>query len=332
LFSADSSSSYCSGALHGPERGQNQALAFGRVGLKARLLCFAKYFTLTEDNMGIYNSFAVNLRRHCLEFQSIAEVCRGIDINRQQFNKYLAGQMLPNSRTLQRICSFLKVSEEELFQNTADLVAAPVTNNFGNNTVASHELHRFIAALEPKLKIDDEVIRPGYYFCYFPLQNFGSLLLRSLIVVTKQDGMAKFSRLTIVPARGKRGSLLARGRHTGIVFASAREIYLLGVQKEFQSQCSIISIDRAYNLKSSIYQGMALTRGANAQMASRVAIEYLGPKTNIRMAIKSLGPVEISSPGLNRHIVAILAPRPTQLDNQVSAINEDRLFSESLPM
>jgi transcriptional regulator with XRE-family HTH domain len=281
--------------------------------------------------MGIYNSFAVNLRRHCLEYGSIAEVCRGIDINRQQFNKYLAGQMLPNSRTLQRICNYFKINEEELFKNTVEPISNVLVDQFENNSAAMAEIYRNLAAMEHKLRVGDDVIRSGYYFCYFPLQNYADRLLRSLIMINKVDGVARFTRLTLVPSREKRGRFLARGRHSGIVFANSREIYLFGLEKGAESQFSLISIDRAYNLRSSIYQGMALTRGANAQMASRVAIEYLGTKTDIRSAIRALGPLDTNSVSLNTHIAAILKPRPTHLDNQVAAINEDRLFSESLP-
>ena len=65
--------------------------------------------------MSLHFKFAANLRRKCADFGSIAEVCRGVGINRQQFNKYLAGNSIPNALTLRKICIFLDIQEQSLF-------------------------------------------------------------------------------------------------------------------------------------------------------------------------------------------------------------------------
>ena len=40
-------------------------------------------------------AIAENLRLLSSYYKSVAEVCRRLDINRQQFNKYLSGQTAP---------------------------------------------------------------------------------------------------------------------------------------------------------------------------------------------------------------------------------------------
>jgi hypothetical protein len=47
--------------------------------------------------------FAENLRLLCSHYASVAEVCRRIGINRQQFNKYLSGASTPSLHSLRRI-------------------------------------------------------------------------------------------------------------------------------------------------------------------------------------------------------------------------------------
>ncbi len=59
--------------------------------------------------------FAENLRLLCSHYASVAEVCRRIGINRQQFNKYLSGASSPSLHTLRRICDFFGVEEGEIF-------------------------------------------------------------------------------------------------------------------------------------------------------------------------------------------------------------------------
>ena len=41
--------------------------------------------------------FAENLRLLCSHYASVAEVCRRIGMNRQQFNKYLSGASTPGT-------------------------------------------------------------------------------------------------------------------------------------------------------------------------------------------------------------------------------------------
>jgi transcriptional regulator with XRE-family HTH domain len=50
----------------------------------------------------------------CSLYPSIAHVCRRIGINRQQFNKYLAGRARPSRSNMRRICNFFGVTEAEL--------------------------------------------------------------------------------------------------------------------------------------------------------------------------------------------------------------------------
>ena len=78
--------------------------------------------------MSLHSKFAANLRRKCANFGSIAEVCRGVGINRQQFNKYLAGNSIPNALTLRKICIFLDIQEQSLF---FDEEASVINSNGG---------------------------------------------------------------------------------------------------------------------------------------------------------------------------------------------------------
>eukprot|EP00494_Astrolonche_serrata_P010279 UN10341 len=61
-----------------------------------------------------HQNFATNLRLVCDQYRSVAQVCRSLEMNRQQFNKYLSGQIYPSKHYLARICKFAKLSEDEL--------------------------------------------------------------------------------------------------------------------------------------------------------------------------------------------------------------------------
>ena len=55
-----------------------------------------------------------NLKLACSHYRSISEVCRQLQINRAQFNKYLSGQSRPTPFNLKRIGDFFGVEDYEL--------------------------------------------------------------------------------------------------------------------------------------------------------------------------------------------------------------------------
>lgn len=69
------------------------------------------------------SSLHVNLRFLCAQHSSVAEICRRIGINRQQFNRYLAGSALPSPRNLLRICGFFEIEPDELHLPAHDFAA-----------------------------------------------------------------------------------------------------------------------------------------------------------------------------------------------------------------
>lgn len=50
--------------------------------------------------------FGQNLRKLCQAYPSISAVCRALDTNRTQFNRYLSGDSFPRPDVLQKICTY----------------------------------------------------------------------------------------------------------------------------------------------------------------------------------------------------------------------------------
>ena len=61
-----------------------------------------------------HENFSINLRTLSNNQISVAHICRKMEINRQQFNKYLSGQIYPSKYNLNKICQYFQFSEEEL--------------------------------------------------------------------------------------------------------------------------------------------------------------------------------------------------------------------------
>ena len=67
--------------------------------------------------MNVRSTLAANLSLLCAGEESIAAVCRGTGINRQQFNRYLSADALPNDRNLEKICRYFGIDQSDLFQD-----------------------------------------------------------------------------------------------------------------------------------------------------------------------------------------------------------------------
>ena len=59
--------------------------------------------------MSVLRVFGENLRLLCKTRPSIASVCRDLDINRVQFNRYMSGHSFPKPNVLQQICDYFLV-------------------------------------------------------------------------------------------------------------------------------------------------------------------------------------------------------------------------------
>ena len=57
-----------------------------------------------------HDAFTQNLRHACATRRSISQICRDIGINRQQFNRYIAGEARPSAYNVGRIAAFFGVA------------------------------------------------------------------------------------------------------------------------------------------------------------------------------------------------------------------------------
>ena len=258
-----------------------------------------------ELEMSLYSVFAGNLRRKCADFGTIADVCRGVGINRQQFNKYLAGNSIPNALTLRKICTFLNIQEQTLFFD--ETVTAANSNGSKDWPSFLHTgLLGFLTSAKKHFDFQVGDLPTGYYYCFFPLHNVPGMLVRSLLVIRQKGKQKDFVRMTAFPSLGKTSKPLARGRHKGIVFANATEIYLLGVNRFAPSQLSLMTIERADGTSNGFFTGLILTRSGKTLISTRFCLMYADQQRKIRNLLQEMGIIHESDANLESVVMATL--------------------------
>jgi transcriptional regulator with XRE-family HTH domain len=252
--------------------------------------------------MSIHSIFAANLRSKTSEYGTIADVCRGIDINRQQYNKYLAGASIPNAITLRKICTFLGIQEQSLF----------LTDETSMQPADSHPAFPrrgplgFFQFARKNYDFEVRDLPCGHYECYMPLPNTPGMLVRSLLTVTQNSRQKEFVRLTRFPTTKGSSKLLVRGRHKGVVFANNSEIYFLGVNRYAPYQVSFMAIMRSDGTSIGFSKGLIMTHGFNAPMNSKVCLLFAEQQKDAKSLIKSLGIIHSSEGKLNTVVAAAL--------------------------
>jgi transcriptional regulator with XRE-family HTH domain len=256
--------------------------------------------------MHIQTIFAANLRRFCLEHGTIADISRNTGINRQQLNKYLAANSIPNAITLRKLCAYLDIEEASLF-----------IDELGRRTdkkiaLRNSQIPKLFGLSPQKLKRFDFLVpelESGHYFCYFPLENVAGMLVRSLITIRENGAHKEFTRITRLSSMSGSAKTLNGGRHTGVVCANKSAIYFIGTNRYDPFQLSLLALDRADSTGPKFFMGVALTHGFKSQLTSRICMVSAPSNTHPKLLIDDLGMVHETEAKLDLIIMAALHSR-----------------------
>jgi transcriptional regulator with XRE-family HTH domain len=267
----------------------------------------------------IHKIFAGNLRRQCSHFESIAEFCRQSGINRQQFNRYLSGQNLPNPRSLKKICATLGTSEASLF------VAGGLASASGFSLAEQAILGKMITALpetglaalgDAATSLQDDPrsngrIPSGVYLGYMPVGSLPGHLLRTVIKVSRVGGINVFTRRTSFRLQGSSLRNMTVGKHVGLILGDTYSSLFVGMNKmhphEFTAQRFMHSITG----NDSLRLGLSLVRSPVGEIACKIVLVRVGSGVAARRkALAIMGVVPQDDTSIPPEVLALLPNQP----------------------
>ncbi|MGR3783603.1 MAG: helix-turn-helix domain-containing protein [Albimonas sp.] len=234
------------------------------------------------------DNLAENLSYACSLFPSIAAVCRRVGINRQQFNKYLAGAVRPSRHNMRRICDFFGVTEAELlmepprFVELISLRRRPGAEADG-------------APLGPTLRRLNQFSAPldrycGAYFRYFFSYSNPGRIIRSFALLTRRDGHYLWKN--IEREDGAPGRAAEVYKYEGMAFWLGERIHVIENECMMSSSITQMMLYPSYSTGIDhllgIQTGGPLKRG-RMPAASRVLLDYLGQNVDPRRAMAQCG-------------------------------------------
>jgi hypothetical protein len=118
---------------------------------------------------------------------SVAGLCRSLDINRQQFNKYLAGQHAPSHKVLQKISRHFMMEVPDLYRQPADF--KQFYEGFESELPMGLRSSSQFATFLPFAKSSVEPLRDylGVYYRYHNSSIYKGRILRSVTCIYEAE-------------------------------------------------------------------------------------------------------------------------------------------------
>lgn len=189
-----------------------------------------------------------NLRRLTNQIGSANFVCRELDINRQQFEKYLKGRSLPSPATLKKICGYFRISEEELFAADG---SEPDAENDLTPAAGSCE-----AVLQPLFSEPPPSIKPGVYFLWMTVPTQPKHVVCAPLFVERSNDRVSFRRITGSAEPSDRLWFHRVGDHKGIIVERLNWLLLIAVNQRGNHEPSMVRL-KSVPLSSVVLGGHA---------------------------------------------------------------------------
>lgn len=230
------------------------------------------------------NTFPEKLRRLCAHYRSVSEVCRMLGLNRQQFDRYLTGQVRPSQHNLQRIATGFGVDINELIDPTREIgPPARLKEASGRDKMTSLIDRAFPGDLK-RLRT-----MLGYYHTHFLIPSDRDVVTRSMVCLYEREGRVCSKTIERTGPHEEVREIL---KYEGMATFLGNCIFLL--EFETLSADTIVESILYPSYRKSLDILTGLTFGMTSQVyrqpfASPIAWKYLGRSVEVKEQLEACG-------------------------------------------
>jgi hypothetical protein len=246
------------------------------------------------------DDYRANLQLCCDHYRSVSEVCRRLKINRQQFNRYLAGTAAPSRHNHKLISEFFGLEPEELFNRHAAFAAS-----FKRRSATEHaptpqrwdDLRRAVVGHGLRSLCEYK----GFYFKYFYTYLGGHRIKRELVHwYASEDALVSSVKQRDLGEDEKADASSRFITYRGIVGSLGDRLINIDYHRGSGREASTMLLyPRGRVLKR--LNGLTLGVGhgpARPITAARVVMDFLGTEIDQRAALGSLGTYDLDEPSV----------------------------------
>ncbi len=253
------------------------------------------------------DDYRANLQFCCDHYRSVSEVCRRLKVNRQQFNRYLAGAAVPSRHNHRRISDFFGLEEHELLMPREAFAATFAHRAAARQPPAAIDRHAALLRDASRSGSRDLHEYRGFYFKYF-YSYLGNARIKRELAHWHYDGDTLVSsvkqRFTGEDEDGEASLRFATYR--GLVGVCGDRLTTIDVQRGGTGEMSMMILYPKRRLLRRLH-GMTIwvSHGsARAIGAARVVMDFIGTEIDVRAALGTFDADDPSVPEPVRRAVA----------------------------
>ena len=254
--------------------------------------------------------FVENLKFLCAHFSSVAEICRGIGMNRQQFNKYLSGHSEPSLHNLKRITDFFGVDEYEITLPHKEFVrlVRPKRDQvretqlleqlFDQINLASGDTQSRLAAYS------------GTYAAYFCSPVWSNHIVRSLTTLSFDGQSCLTKSLQRLYLPGGSRSMKVVQKFNGFVRDILDRLHVVEYEASSRDLVSFTILYPSHRRQLQFLTGVMVTvasGGSRQPFSTRVVYQYLGKDVDLRREIARCHLYPVNSPDVPEEVRSRIA-------------------------
>ena len=252
------------------------------------------------------SEFCANLRTLCSYYRSVADVCRKLNLNRAQFNRYLNGTSKPSSHTIERICDFFGVEPAEIYLPREHFHQIVQVRPKQRKERAIYSEHVGRLQHQSNGKFDKYL---GYYYEYYYSMCTLGQVLRGLVRVFERDGAVYYERLERFPPQRGDLSQTYKCKYVGAAFYLNDRIFLIDYESLTANEISQTILFPTYKNKVTLLSGLVIGVASSNQRAiacARIAFEFLGTEVDIRSAVRLCGLFDPNDGAIDSTILRVI--------------------------
>lgn len=256
-----------------------------------------------------------NLRYLCSFYPSISHVCRKLDINRQQFNKYLSGRIIPSVHVLKRTADFFGVDIDEMFLPPPELRRIVEGRGRDSRPHLDRSEQNPFDTIMALAHSDSEMLKKyeGYYLRYNYSFDGSGRVIRSLFSVHERNGIFLTRLLERIQHMSNGSQRLTTLKYDGVMFALSGCLFNVEYERIMKSCVGHAAFSCLRRPGQRFLTGIqsSYSTSSGKPTASRVVLERITRKMSLREMISKCGTFLVEDGQIEPDILALIGNQIT---------------------
>lgn len=233
--------------------------------------------------------FSENLRVLCSYVRSVSHVCRQLDINRQQFARYLNGETLPSQYNLRKICDFFGVEESEIFFSNDEFrqLVSP------QGRVRRKGASKMVEALHlPLAESTTATWYAGYYYRYLRSIEYPGCIIKAAVRIFLEHDRVRTKAIERLKPEHKERRRFETYKYEGVLMVLADRIFLVEMDVLLRNAVTETILYPTHKHPMTYLYGDAfgISSGVSREpYMTPMVYEFVGTQVNLRDLLSQCG-------------------------------------------